>query len=401
MPEARFLGGIPWEQGATRLPQAVVKLTHEEALALRGVDRMKCLQQDLGPDIHLQLLDKAETDPRLIISARIANAHAAVDAAHSVVLRMLGKDAGLAVAIHPHDLDMVRRRHCMIIAEVERESGCRILAEDPPKEVYKDPNMPQQRHYVRLLGDQAAQARAIRLLAGHCVHELLPLEPGISDCPGQAGGSQRFDQVIRGHNIELLEDSTVARRINCEGQESVADCVVGTGAMKMYGGGAFFCFRVRRLDQDPRIRGATRVGVSCIRVGAPAPDSLLKKPECSWVLGRGSVRGSSGSAEQLPGAMFDGQLSEGDALGLLVTLDAPAEPSEPGPATRGGSVRVLRRPKGEEDWKCLVHWDAGVPDPHRCCGLVELAGSLAEIQLLELPPPPANRVRGFPVSRQN
>jgi len=230
---------------------------------------------------------------------------------------------------------------------------------------------------VRLLGDQAAQARAVKLLSEHCRSLVLPEDTAKLTGSIRAHMLRRFDPVLRGPNIVLTTDHMVAKRSEkCAGCFTPSDCVVaGAGVMGLYERGAYFCLGVQRAEVDRRHRAATRVGISNVPVVAPMPDGLLSQPRCSWVFGRGVARGPDGRSFPLPAANFD-RLREGDELGVLVTRTK-------------GSIAAFRKPKGEDKFHCLVHWDACVPEPHSDLHmLLELAGVIVEVELLpdRLPP---------------
>lgn len=356
------------------MPQITVHLKREEASALQTQGRLKRLNEEAGRGTRLQLLDVGRQDPCLLITG---TKEESVEAARKAVFLMLHKGCeGLVVPLHLHDIQALRKTRCTLLGEVEEKSGCRVILEDRRDEVKRD--LDQKQPCLRLLGTQSSQAHAVQLLAQHCTeHVLTELIPGKLSGSGRSHTLKSFDPVKRGHNVEITEDHRVARAKRSDGSWNPSHCVlVGFGAVDVHERGAFFCLGVRRVETDRRFRGGTRLGVSSVPVSAPLPDCLLKQPCCSWVLGRGMARGPDGRNHDLPAASFD-HLAEGDELGFLVTRAI-------------GSVAVFRRPRGGDEWICIVHVDTRIPEPHdQLHALLELSGRLLEVELLWRAPPSA------------
>lgn len=357
-------------------------LTQDEACKLTA-DRMDRLQASAGEGAHLQLLKRSE--PRtssLLISGRRAED---VDAAYSAAAKLLHKEPGLVLTLHPTDLAAVRQG----AADIERRSGCRLVVHaGRPKGV--DADVRARICEVELLGEQAAQARAVQLIFELC--------PPAAELNGplarRDAGLSLFSPLLRGTNIELHEGGAVARRRPgcCKGRSSAADCVVvGDGPVGKFSVGRFWCFAVRARDRTlgRDFRGGTRVGVASVPPRPPVPDSLLTQPGYSWVLGRGVARGPDMESQAMPEANFDG-LAEGDALGLLVTSGTMK-------GQKGaGRIKIYIKPKDSEDWICRLEWNADIPQPDgEFFAVLELGGQLSEVEML-LPDMGSGQAYGCP-----
>lgn len=370
------MGGIPWGKDAPRLPQATLKLTREEATELHNLDRLKRLNQDAVQGVRLQLLERGVGEPYLLITGTNTDG---VEAAKKAALLMLQHDGGLVIPMHAHDINLLRSKGCFLMAEVEEQSGCRIIADDKQDEAASDKDLNRKQPCVHLLGNQASQTRAIELLAKHCTRLVS------SDEPGKLGGSSRtrplecFDPVLRGHNIELSDDRMVARRQNTAAEGGTDGCVVvGAGALATFALGAFCCFKVRKTDPDRRCRGGMRLALSDVVIKAPVPRSILpmRGTHC-WILGQGCAWGHNGEPHELPSLNLDG-ISEGDEIGILVTKEK-------------GGILVCKRAAGDDEWRTVVNWGAAeVPAESRSqlIALVELSGRILEVELVLNQQPP-------------
>lgn len=387
----RCIAGVPWDADSKRLPQVVIKLAREEAWALHGTGRLDRLKEQIPKGVHVQLLEQVtradvSLQPCLMITGVNEDA---VGLAHEQAKRMLIKDGGLAVAVHPHDVAKLRATGCSLLEELERASGCRILVENHARPSTENLPRSDRQHDVRLLGDQAAQGRAVELLAKECSHPVRVEEPHINTAnPSQSSGLSGFHVVARGPNVEIDGNGLIARRSEAggAGHPNPSGCVVvGDGALPVSKPGAFFCVRVRRVRAEPGSRGGTRIGITTLPVEPPLPDSLLRPPDCCWVLGRGLLQGPDRRVYALPLADFDG-FQEGDLLAALVTQPV-------------GGFAVLRKRPSEKGWTCLVHWAAAMPTGSACHALLELGGRLAEVELCpgEKPPLAVSRAPDFPL----
>lgn len=379
MASTRYVAGLEWRPDSARPPQATLSLSQADAWNLTCGNRLARLQQESGPDVRLQLIDRAE--PRtssLLITGKHADA---VEAMRIKVLRLLHQEPGQIVAVHALDIDALQRNHCELALRIEEQSGCRVVVEAPiPKA--GDPDLGRKPRNVHLLGEQAAQARAIELLSLHCPHMA---QYACLHMPDDELKS--FSSLVRGGNIELLEKGTLARRRSPAGAAGSypSDCVVcGDGCLTMTDLGLFFAFAVKKvspsISEDRGFRGTTRLGVTSVPVLSPAPITLLNEPRCSWVFGRGVARHPSGDTEMVENADFD-RFVEGNILGVLVTRET-------------GALRVYQKLTPSKDWSQFVEWQAEIPEP---CGtlfpLIELSGRLAEIKLLPRQAPPTMRSR--------
>lgn len=371
---ARHIGGHPWHAGAPKLPQITVHISREEVTALRSQDRLRRLNDEAQRGTRFQLLDsRGSKDPVVLITGVDPAAVTEAKIALSVLLHR-GVD-GLVVPLHLFDIRMLKGTRCELLAEIEEKSGCRIILEDHWKDVKTDINLGQKQPFVRLLGTQQGQARAVDLLARvcqkHVVSETMNSKLAGS---GRALVLHTFDPIKRGENVDMTEDHAIARSRRTQGCWNPSHCVIaGMGAMDTFNAGAFFCLGIRKVESDRRFRGGMRFGISPIPVAMPLPDSLLFEPNNCWVLGRGLARSPGEKNKELYGASFD-HFQEGDELGLIVT-------------SQRGSVAVLHRPLGRQ-WTCLVHWDAQIPHPRDALFvLVDLAGGLEEVEVRVREPP--------------
>jgi len=361
----RFIGGINW--GKDPAPhQEIITLTSEEAQALRSGDRLDRLLQAGGIGVRPLLLDPLPQKPRsrLLITGNEAGVAKVKDTLDALI----DKDAGMAVVVHPNDAQALRKPSRALVADVEKLSGCRVIVDDQRKHKPQDPIVQRKTHRIHLLGDTESQRHALNLLQPHCKYLTLPDDP---EKPRMLLG---FHADAHGPCIQLSERLCVARRVDPEARRTPRGCVVfGDGHMNPYAVGSFFCLGVRQLDTHPRLLGGTRIGVSSRPLGEPVPESILTKPPHSWVLGRGFARGPRGPASKLEMASLD-FLEKGDEIGVLVTRSM-------------GSIAIFKKHANSFDWECLVHWDAGVPEPQCCFALFELSGRLAEVELLHRQPP--------------
>jgi len=211
---------------------------------------------------------------------------------------------------------------------------------------------------------------------------------------GGPGGFFSFDPDVIGAGLELPRSQgavniVVRQRASSEEKSSLHGLVVaGKGHLLPYMLGAFFAIKVLKMDLDCTSqtgakagisRGGTRIGITTRQMEGP-PATLLSKPRDSWVLGRGFVRGQSGQTSCCVPANLEKELSEGDELGFLVTKDT-------------GAILLFRRSDRYDEWTCMVHWDANVPDYKNCIALLELSGAILEVELLHgrQPPPVIDR----------
>merc|ERR1719393_610021 len=118
---ARSVGGLTWTKDSPGPAQVTRTLTFEEAWKLRSGDRLQRIGKAAGSGVHLQLLDRASHEHRLLITGPRAEG---VGAADRAVRRLLDKDAELAVAVHVEDVDELQRVRCRGIEELERRTGC-------------------------------------------------------------------------------------------------------------------------------------------------------------------------------------------------------------------------------------------------------------------------------------
>eukprot|EP00429_Kryptoperidinium_foliaceum_P054711 CAMPEP_0176087186 /NCGR_PEP_ID=MMETSP0120_2-20121206/43646_1 /TAXON_ID=160619 /ORGANISM="Kryptoperidinium foliaceum, Strain CCMP 1326" /LENGTH=420 /DNA_ID=CAMNT_0017421025 /DNA_START=56 /DNA_END=1318 /DNA_ORIENTATION=+ len=387
----RCVAGVEWESDSKRLPQITLQLTQEECWTFQTAGRLQRLKDGAGPGAHVQLVErpKALGPPVLVITGTKEDSVVVV---RDEAVRMLSTDQGLRVALHPHDVKHLRAQSCLLLEELERESGCRILVSDRPKQQLDDLQCSSQHHDVILLGDQGAQARAIEVLAKCCLHPLRP-EAGptinMSNCMRERPAAA-FDAVRRGENVHLDEGGSVARRsADCAGLPVAGCCVVAlNGAVAATPVGAWFCMRIRRVLLDRGHRGATRIAISELPIEAPVPDTLIRAPERIWAFGRGAVRGPDGFTHPLPCAEFD-SVREGDDLGVLVSKG------------RGGIAVFRRRPRealaqvapGHEGWICILHCAAELDATAPVYALLELAGRPMEVELLARERPPQGLAR--------
>jgi hypothetical protein len=357
-------------------------LTQDEACKLTA-DRMERLQAEAGEGAHLQLMKRSEPrTPSLLITGKKVED---VDAAYSAAAKLLHKEPGLVLTLHPADLAALRRG----AADIEKRSGCRLVVH-AGKSKAVDTDVGPRICEVELLGEQAAQARAVQLII-----ELCPPAAELNGSLAQRGGELKlFSPLLRGINIELYEGGAVARRRPgcCKGRSSAADCVVaGAGPVGKFSVGRFWCFAVRARDRTlgRDFRGGTRVGIVAVPPSPPVPDSLLAQPGYSWVLGRGVARGPDMETQAMPQADFD-SLAEGDAIGLLVTSGAIK-------GQKGaGRIKIYMKPKDSEDWVCRLEWNAGVTQPDgEFFAVLELGGQISEVVML-LPDMGSGQAYGSP-----
>jgi len=296
--------------------------------------------------------------------------HESVETMRNAANQMLGKTGRLTIPMHPEDTSVLRRPK--VVAELEQLSGCRFHVDDRRDSQTRESVLDRKEHRVHLLGDPQAQDRALQLLTQQCKH--LNIQSQLSSNTPCMLTS--FDRQNASATVQFTEGCQVVRRMARLGEKCPSSCVVvGSGQMRPYAQGSFFCLGIRKLSAEKRVRGGIRVGVMCKRLEEPVPVSLMTKPAVSWVLGRGSVRGPRARPCAMPAAIFD-TLDEGDELGVLV-------------ARTDGSIAVFRRPGGPEpaDWVCMLHWDAHVDEPGHCFALLEMSGRLVEVELLQRPAP--------------
>jgi hypothetical protein len=306
---------------------------------------------------------------------------------------------------------------------------------------------------VRLFGDKTAQARALGLLASHLQHSDTPLKdrtlgvdyasacedwlswknadeglgakkqplesffrrmPDMIEHPkiagstpvhlpkdastGGPGNFYTFDATIMGDGLELPPAQvtrTVVRQcftvLGAEKAPLQGLVIAGKGQLLPYMMGGFFALRVVKMDMNRKSqggvklgipRGGTRIGVSTSQPTAPPPATLLSKPKDSYVLGRGFARGPNGKSCRCEAADVDAGVVEGDELGLLVVKET-------------GAIAMFRRANRWEDWTCLVHWDAKMPDRRQCFAWLELSGAIVEVELLHGRQAPSSIQRDF------
>eukprot|EP00927_Polykrikos_kofoidii_P024599 TRINITY_DN22339_c0_g1_i1.p1 TRINITY_DN22339_c0_g1~~TRINITY_DN22339_c0_g1_i1.p1 ORF type:complete len:700 (-),score=149.88 TRINITY_DN22339_c0_g1_i1:67-2166(-) len=324
----RCLAGLSMARDAPRPLQAVRKLSCDEAITLSSGDRMKRLQGAAGPGVRFQLVDRASHGNRLLLIS--GPRQAAVEAAQAAVARVLDKFSPLVLSLAARDVDELQRRHCSASADVERRTGCRVLVEE--KLILGRGG----RRVVRLLGDQAQQARAIALLTEFCAEPVVPFEghvvpsTQIGTPPPELAQTMtpRFDAVARGACVELADGGVVARRSGCDGdgRKPPDHCVVAVAGPLLLGAhpfkGAQLRLRIRKTaERGCLCRGATRFALTTVIPRAPSPDSLLLGPPWSWSLGRGAFRGPSARPTPLTRAHFDRSLEVGDEVVLAVNRD--------------------------------------------------------------------------------
>lgn len=376
-----YLAGVKWSsRDKERGPQqTVIGLSREDAETLAAAGRVERLtaaggQAAVQPGFarpftapRAVLLDAVGGHPRLLLSGP----ELSVQAMKDELRRMLNKEEGCSVAIHPYDTASLRKPTRKIVEDIERQSGCRLIVEDQQKKRFDDPISTPRQHAVHLLGDADAQARALRLLTPRLQHSPLPAD-------GMAGGCGflGFSPEMVGPNLQLLDKVILRQRplLDEKGRSPAQGLVaVGNGQLLPYLIGSFFCLGVRKVNPARKPRGGMRIGITVAMPESP-PNTLLTKPRVSWVLGRGFARGPDRQTCKLENANFDDDLKEGEEIGVLVTH---AE----------GDIAVFRRADRFKDWSCIVRWEAKVSAPGCCFALLELAGPLQEVELLSRNPP--------------
>lgn len=363
------VGGVSWAKGSPGPFQHLLRLSRQEACALRSAGRLERARKAAGSGVHLQLLDQSVQEPRLLITGAKEEA---VEAARLAVASFLDVGVGQSIALHPVDMEALWFRRRTLLEKLEDESGCRIVLEYKSKKDGKDVSWKQD--CVHLLGGQAAQALAVQLLAPHCAHSILLSASGTVVETNRTSPMQSFDQAIRSANISLSEHATVAQRVDCQGVASPVNCIViGAGYIPSFDQGVFFAFVVRRIDSDRALRGGTRISISSLPLTSPLPDSLLRSSGICWVLGRGMAQTPGSRPQELPGAHFDASAA-GDELGVLVTKPH-------------GALSVWRRKSSEDAWELLVCWDAKIDHANGLYAALELSGRLVEVELVQRQPP--------------
>eukprot|EP00928_Gymnodinium_smaydae_P099245 TRINITY_DN9416_c0_g1_i1.p1 TRINITY_DN9416_c0_g1~~TRINITY_DN9416_c0_g1_i1.p1 ORF type:complete len:489 (+),score=110.28 TRINITY_DN9416_c0_g1_i1:88-1554(+) len=342
----------------------------------------------------------------------------------------------LTLPLHPYDAATLRKQARNVALDIEAASGCRLVVEVQKKNALLDPILSRRAHTARFHGDDAGQRRAMELLTPRLAHSRLGFElgtigasegnlpmTGFAAAPAGAGfevlpeTSQRASGAVATAAAVLRQTSAAtaagltqasagstasdSQAIN-EADRGASDpaaelepcppppstlqrprprlpmrrCVAaGNGRLPSYVQGSFLCFGIRRVaPAKPRVRGGTRIAITCDVPATPLPDTLLTKPADAWVFGRGFVRAPRSAARRLQAADLD-QLGQGEELGILVSR-------------ADGSITLHRRPTRDAEWECFMHWDAGVHDPSRCFVLVELNGPLQEVEMLHGRNPP-------------
>jgi len=371
----RRVGGIDWSQGSSGPFQHLLRLSQQEVLALRKDGRMERVCKIAGHGVHLQLLEQSVQGPRLLITSLQEDA---VEVARLAVAQFLDKSSALVIPLHPVDMHALWFRRRTLLEKLEEESGCRIVLEYKSKKDGKD--MSWKQDSVHLLGDQAAQSRAVQLLAPCCTQSVLPHGSMVSIIQSERNSPmQSFDQVIRGMNISLSENATVATRTGCKGVAAPLNCIVtGLGYVPSFEQGAFFAMRVRQVDLDRGLRGGTRIGISSVPLSTPIPSTLQKTAGSMWVIGRGeSCAPATVEAEvsqlDMSAAYFD-NLQVGEEIGIFVTR-------------QHGALVIWRRRSNEENWELLVQWDAHIDNTNGVYAILELSGRLLEVELVQRQPP--------------
>lgn len=354
-----LVGGVEWQQSPPN--QEIVELTSDDAASLMAGDRLERLKSAGAKPLILKGTPRRGGGARLLLMG----SPDAVERSRCALRQMLSKEMGLAIALHPDDTRNLRKPTRRLIADVEAESRCRIMVDR--RELVDDPVADRKQHLIHLLGDDVAQAKARDLLSPHC--QRLQLS-GIA-----TKWFQGFSPV-HGRCVEVGgEGATMAWRTDNSGKENKGFVIAGNGQCRSYMEGSFFCVGISRVDANLRLRGHTRVGVMCSSLEAPVPETLIMRPRQCWVVGGKRARGV-GRCAALPSANFDA-LEAGDEIGILVT---PA----------GGLAAFCRSGGAFDQWRCLLHWDAGVTNARVCFPVIEFGGGLLEVEVLQHGPP-----RGF------
>jgi len=430
-----YLGGLKWNKDHG-LQQVVIALSEEEAAVLGVSGRLDRVTAAGGQKARPTILSPiGQGAPRLLLSGT----EVTIQAMKDELDRILGKD-GRSVPIHPYDTAALRKP-MRKLPNFEAESGCRVVLEDQQKLRLTDPIGTPRRHCVRLFGEKAAQARALGLLAPHLQHSDTPLKdttlasdyanacedwltlksategknqplegffrrmpdaielPNLSgsfpihirkDASAEGPGSfYSFSPTVLGEGLELPPASNVntvvRQRLGLQKASLQGLVVAGKGELLPFALGGFFALKVLKMDMNRKTqggvkvgipRGGTRIGVSIAQLEAPAPATLLTKPKESWVLGRGFVRGPDGKTSRCEAADLDSAVVEGDEIGLLVLKDT-------------GALTMFRRSDRYAEWTCMLHWEARISDPQHCFALLELSGSILEVELLHGRQPPS------------
>lgn len=348
--------------------QHVQELTPAQAETLRGSGRVQRIMEAGAPSGRAQLLAESRRHHcRLVLTGAARH----VDAMRDAVAHILGEGvAGTPVVIHAHDVDRLRKPTRGVIADVEEYTGCRVQVQDRRETDRKSSVGTPKAHKLHLFGQPGEQKRALQLIASRCDHLEYLGEP--SDSPPFLTFNSRW---IKGSQIEIVEAGSVVR---CHAWQSPRGCVVASDSHLIpYALGSFVALGIRKVDAGRVLKYGgcgLRVGVAEPPLSA-CPDTLLTKPGRSWVLGRGFVRGTTGSPmSKLDAAQLDAQFAPGDEMGVLATRDA-------------GSLAVFRRPNRYAEWKCLVHWHARIPAPMSCVLLLELTSPICEVEILPRQPP--------------
>mmetsp|Transcript_86691 Transcript_86691/g.193974 ORF Transcript_86691/g.193974 Transcript_86691/m.193974 type:complete len:393 (+) Transcript_86691:68-1246(+) len=354
MPGTRYVGGVDYFASVSPLSQEMVGLSHDDLNTLRSVNRMDRLAQVGARPQALLPSPRKRPDSYLLLTG----ARKAIEATKGALWPLLNKDSGLTVALHADDMHALRKPRRAVVAEMEVESGCRFVRRDMRDQKQQDP-LDRKEHLLHLLGDEASQAHALRLVKGHSRHFQLPKDAGL--------WLRGFDPKTVGHGLELGAEGTLARRNEQDDRRCRQGCVAaGLGRARPYALGTFFSIVVAEVDKScERLGDGFRLGVAARALAAPL-ETLASRPRPSWVVGGGRVRNAAGKFSAMPVASFD-SLDVGDILGLLVTRD--------------GKLAVFLRKAGSLEWYCVLHWAAGIEDPDNCYALIELSGRIAGVKL--------------------
>jgi len=169
-----YIAGVNWSK-REGLKQIIVGLSEDEASTLRASARVERLMKAGGEkNARACVLPPSEkgASPRCLLHG----SDSALQAMKEELAVILGKQGAQGFPVHPHDTCKLRKTRRTNFAEIERETGCRVVVEDQRKAKIADAILTPRRHRIHLCGNSSAQAQAMTKIAPLLQHTDAPIK---------------------------------------------------------------------------------------------------------------------------------------------------------------------------------------------------------------------------------
>lgn len=448
----QYIAGLNWSK--REVPkQTIIGLSEDEARTLAAAGRIdRVTKAGGGKTARACLLPAAETGsaPRCLLHG----SESALQAMKAEIAIIVNKDAALKFPIHPHDTSKLRKPTTRAnFAEIERETGCRVIVEDQRKAKLADAILTPRQHRIYLCGDNPSQAQAMAKIAPMLQHTDAPLQETTltsdyekacgdwlswkSACDSKKGAMELFfhrtpdvvshsrmehlcelhlthndsrnvsvgspngffgfSRELTGDGLAISDDNLATNAVlrqrylpNGRDRAPLQGLVTASkGQILPFVIGPFFAFEVVKMDTERKSRSGPK---SEVKRGGTRLGVTVLPPEAPVPM---TLLSKPRESWVLGRGFARGRNGK---VGRLEAADIDSQVVEGDQlgvlVTRSeGSLVLLRRSARNPEWECIVNWPARIDHTQRCFALLELSGAITEIKLVRTLEPPESVAR--------